>query len=555
MMRSRLPVCRSTERGFALLVVMLLAAAVAFSLYTQVPRFAFESMRAKEQMLMDRGNQYKRAIQVFYAVNKHYPARIEDLENTNDKRFLRRRYKDPMTGSDEWRLIHTNGTTLTDSLVQKPAAQNAANGTPGAGILPGGGPLGTNDMNTAPGQNGANTSQPAAFPGQPGAGQTGAFPGQPVGLPGQPNAQGTAPTGTPDPSTMNPAALRRPSDRLNPGDGTATPVAALPADNPLIPGLYPPGYNPATYNPNDPSTWPPITLAPVNPQTGQPAAPGQTNTQGQAGQNAPSVGIPGFTGQNPLGQQPVTQISAQQLGGQQLQNVQPTPLPFGPQPNPGGDNSNGAAQANAGQAQTGIPGQGAGVGGANPQPFNPQTGTIFNPGIGFAGNPLAPDSGQQAGANPTAGNPPGVTSPPQLNPALQAINNQLSTPTGPPAVPATNAQLGAQQQASPGIAGVASKFEGNSIKIYNKRSKYKEWEFVFDPSSGAQPGQAATGQNAAGQPGQAQGQQGSQGANGGMFSLSPNPFGATPGQTNPAPSNAAPAPSPFGQPNPFGPTQ
>ncbi|PYT10265.1 MAG: hypothetical protein DMG59_29180, partial [Acidobacteria bacterium] len=44
----------------------------------------------------------------------------EDLENTNDKRFLRRRYIDPMTGKDEWRIVHTNGMFLTDSLVQKP---------------------------------------------------------------------------------------------------------------------------------------------------------------------------------------------------------------------------------------------------------------------------------------------------------------------------------------------------------------------------------------------------------------------------------------------------
>ena len=119
-------------------------------MYQELPRVAFESARDKEQLLMDRGNQYKRAIQVFYAVNKRYPAEIKDLENTNEKRFLRHRYIDPMTGKDEWRLIHTNGSFLTDSLVTKPPAQNASNGTPGAGQTPGGGPLGANNMNTAP---------------------------------------------------------------------------------------------------------------------------------------------------------------------------------------------------------------------------------------------------------------------------------------------------------------------------------------------------------------------------------------------------------------------
>src|SRR5712671_3793904 len=135
----------SEQRGFALLVIFLIAAAVAFTMYQELPRAAFESARDKEQLLMDRGNQYKRAIQVFYAENKRYPAELKDLQSFSNKRYLRRRYIDPMTGQDEWRLIHTNGSFLTDSLVQKPPAQNANNGLPGAGQTPGGGPLGANN--------------------------------------------------------------------------------------------------------------------------------------------------------------------------------------------------------------------------------------------------------------------------------------------------------------------------------------------------------------------------------------------------------------------------
>ena len=88
---------RKEQSGFALLVVFLLAAAVAFSLYTEIPRVGFETARSREQLLMDRGNQFKRAIEVYYAVNKKYPATLEDMEKAGDKRFLRRRYKDPMT--------------------------------------------------------------------------------------------------------------------------------------------------------------------------------------------------------------------------------------------------------------------------------------------------------------------------------------------------------------------------------------------------------------------------------------------------------------------------
>jgi hypothetical protein len=31
-----------------------------------------------------------------------------------------------------------------------------------------------------------------------------------------------------------------------------------------------------------------------------------------------------------------------------------------------------------------------------------------------------------------------------------------------------------------GIAGVASKFEGAGIKVYGDRTKYNEWEFIYD---------------------------------------------------------------------------
>ena len=111
-----------------LLLVFLMASAVALMLYMQLPREAFESERDKEQMLIDRGEQYKRAIYLYYVSNnRQWPSKIEDLESTNNHRYLRQRYVDPYTGKDEWRMIHTNGAFLTDSLVTPPPAQ----GSPG----------------------------------------------------------------------------------------------------------------------------------------------------------------------------------------------------------------------------------------------------------------------------------------------------------------------------------------------------------------------------------------------------------------------------------------
>ena len=115
---------RNSESGFAMLLVFAMASIVAISLYFALPRVAFESQRDKEQMLIDRGEQYKRSIQLFVRKNKRWPAKVEDLENTNGIRFLRRRYLDPMTGKDEWRPIHVGPTgVLTDSLIKKKDAK------------------------------------------------------------------------------------------------------------------------------------------------------------------------------------------------------------------------------------------------------------------------------------------------------------------------------------------------------------------------------------------------------------------------------------------------
>src|SRR5689334_5815360 len=115
---------RESQQGYALLMIFLMAGIIALMLYQQLPRVAFESEREKEQLLIDRGEQYTRAIQLYYlANNRQYPTSLDDLEK-REKRFLRRRFTDPFTGKAEWRIVHTNGGFLTDSLVQKPPTAN-----------------------------------------------------------------------------------------------------------------------------------------------------------------------------------------------------------------------------------------------------------------------------------------------------------------------------------------------------------------------------------------------------------------------------------------------
>ncbi len=121
------------ERGFALLLVFALAASVAILIYLEIPRVAFERQRDKEALLIDRGEQYARAIELYARAMKKYPQTLDDLEKSQTVRFLRRRYKDPMSGKDEWRLVHMgpNGQYLDSKIHQLGGAQDKEDSGPG----------------------------------------------------------------------------------------------------------------------------------------------------------------------------------------------------------------------------------------------------------------------------------------------------------------------------------------------------------------------------------------------------------------------------------------
>jgi type II secretory pathway pseudopilin PulG len=104
------------QSGYMLLVIMFMLTVMIIALAEVAPSIAQQIRRDREEELVHRGTQYARAIRRFYKKTGRYPARIEELENTNNVRFLRKRYKDPITGSDEWRLIHLGEAKLTPTL-------------------------------------------------------------------------------------------------------------------------------------------------------------------------------------------------------------------------------------------------------------------------------------------------------------------------------------------------------------------------------------------------------------------------------------------------------
>ncbi|MEO6815214.1 MAG: type II secretion system protein, partial [Edaphobacter sp.] len=93
---------RAGEQGFLLLGMVVAIFLILLVLAVAAPRAAHELRREREVETVHRGNAYVRAIEVYYLKMGHYPTSIEQLEKTNNMRFLRKRYPDPMTGKDDW---------------------------------------------------------------------------------------------------------------------------------------------------------------------------------------------------------------------------------------------------------------------------------------------------------------------------------------------------------------------------------------------------------------------------------------------------------------------
>jgi hypothetical protein len=96
---------RHTEQGYVLLVLLLSLALLSIGFTVMIQGIEFEIKRDREEELIHRGVQYSRAVRKFIKAFGRYPNSVEELENTNNIRFLRKRYKDPVTGKD-FKVLH-----------------------------------------------------------------------------------------------------------------------------------------------------------------------------------------------------------------------------------------------------------------------------------------------------------------------------------------------------------------------------------------------------------------------------------------------------------------
>lgn len=146
------------QSGYVLLAVLLAMTIMLIALSIEAPRIAQQIKRQKEEELVHRGKDYATAVKRFVHKNGgRFPLSIEQLEDTNHVRFLRKRYKDPMTGESDWRMVH-----FGEAQVTIPAPNPGLNGSTQPGLFnssPGSGP-GTPQANPVTTPTGQNPTQP-----------------------------------------------------------------------------------------------------------------------------------------------------------------------------------------------------------------------------------------------------------------------------------------------------------------------------------------------------------------------------------------------------------
>jgi type II secretory pathway pseudopilin PulG len=170
---------RCDESGYVLLAVMLAVTLILVAMSIELPRIAQQIKREREEELVHRGKDYATAVKRFVHKNGgRYPLSVEQLEDTNHIRFLRKKYKDPITGEADWKMVHA-GEAQINIPTPKPGLSGPGGTNPGLfGTNPGGGtnppanppPSGLAQLNTNPGGPTGGLGQP-----QGGAGNLGSL--------------------------------------------------------------------------------------------------------------------------------------------------------------------------------------------------------------------------------------------------------------------------------------------------------------------------------------------------------------------------------------------
>jgi len=240
---------RREQGGYAYLMALALVVALLITSQVAVENILTSGRRQREEEMIWRGQQFVRAIRLYYRKTGHYPATLDDLKKgMPELHFLRyAAYKDPMKSDDEraWRFIYVNAAGQIIGSVRYATLQQMAILDMNGGKIPG---LKQGDQSDQPGvpvsaladQSSANSSGQNSSDSQ-NAAQNG------QNAQGQPNAQGQQ-NGASSGSQSAAAGLSgAPTDNSGNGANTAQ------NSNPPPPGANPQGSSPSpTSNPGTP---------------------------------------------------------------------------------------------------------------------------------------------------------------------------------------------------------------------------------------------------------------------------------------------------------------
>jgi hypothetical protein len=225
---------RSAESGYAYLMAFFMIAVVLIGSEVVLRNMAVEAKREREAEMIWRGNQYVRAIRLYYRKSGHYPQSLDDLEmGLPGLHFLRPvTLKEPMNRADgSWRLIYTNASGQIIGSVRYATMQQMALMDLNGGKMP------------SPSQSGASTGTPNATSAQDTGTASSAPPAPTSDAQNQSQNQSQQPTQT---NSNSPFGV--PTPTAGPGNallGSATPTGTAipqlqptgPVDGPVLGGF------------------------------------------------------------------------------------------------------------------------------------------------------------------------------------------------------------------------------------------------------------------------------------------------------------------------------
>jgi len=108
---------RPRQSGFTYIAMLMAVAIIGIGLAATGQVWSAANQRERERELLFIGHEFRNAIQQYYEQTpggvKRFPTKLEDL--TQDKRYptvhryLRKVYRDPMTGKSDWGLVMAPG--------------------------------------------------------------------------------------------------------------------------------------------------------------------------------------------------------------------------------------------------------------------------------------------------------------------------------------------------------------------------------------------------------------------------------------------------------------